>query len=205
MQLKKITLNSGIYYKNSERTFQNGKSYYNNQPILPRKTPCCGKKSDGSLHPTGEVVQVYKPNRECCKRIVRPGTNSNVSLQPRSNSNTLIYKKNDNITYFHNTAQRLKARNMSYQTNLPTQKNNTLSNKCCRDSSGKLITPSSKAQCCHTPIDKTKYGMYTKAGTTSGDRIFGLRTNNNKVYSVNNTEEQKKPNKKCLNKAGCYK
>lgn len=202
MPIEKIRLRSGVYYKHTTTTYNQSKNEVNaNRKILPQKTNCCSKS------PSGEVLQVYKPTKECCNnRIIRSGVNPNVSLQPRtSTDSTLIYKQNNDTTYYYNTAQRLRARNMSYQKNLPTRKNQTVATDCCRDSNGKLTTPHSKTQCCNVPIDKTNYGLYTKTSTTSGDRTFGYRHNNSNVYSPNNTEEQKKPNRICKNNARCYK
>lgn len=203
MPIEKIRLRSGIYYKHTDTTYNGEKNI--NQKIIPQRKNCCPK---GPKSPaTGEIVQIYKPTRECCNnRIIRSGVNPNVILQPRTSTDkTPIYKQNNDVTYYHNTAQRLRARNMSFQKNLPTRKNQSLATDCCRDSNGKLTTPHSTTKCCNVPIDKTNYGLYTKTSTSSGDRTFGYRHNNSNVYSPNNTEEQKKPNRICKNNARCYR
>ena len=161
--------------------------------VTAQKRTCCDY---------GNKVQVFRDNTKCTnpceqKKRIRSGVNAGVWEQKSKNQpNNLVYNRQKNYKYYYNTSQRLKARKMSFQTNLPTKKNNTVQNDCCSDTNSK---------CCYVPIDKTNYGLYTETKTTSSSRTFGYRHNNSNVYSRYNTEEQKKPNKKCVNKPECYK
>ena len=136
--------------------------------------------------------------KKCCpvRQIIRSGVNSNVTLNSRG-----TYEQNTTKTYYHNTAQRLKARNMSFEKNMPTQKKKILKTNCC------------------SPIDKTNYGLYNhknergklanvKSKGDSGARTFALRHANNKLFDQRKTEEEKKPDRNMIfgiNNKKCYK
>lgn len=84
-------------------------------------------------------------------------------------------RKQVNNTYYYNTAQRLRAKNLSYERNLPSQKNSQPC--CCPDDN----------TCCYTPINKQQYGTKCKCdgtvpvGSSSGARTFALAKISNTV------------------------
>ena len=156
--------------------------------------------------------------KKCCpvRQIIRSGVNSNVTLNSRG-----TYEQNTTKTYYHNAAQRLKARNMSFQKNMPTQKKKILKTNCCRNENGKFREPYDKSVSCCAPVDKTNYGLYNhnnnnerhkvanvKSKGDSGARTFALRHANNRVFDQRKTEEEKKPDRiihSCINHNRCYK
>jgi hypothetical protein len=183
----------GNGYKHSKRDFiLNGNPGKANRMATPQKRLCCD---------TPNTVTVFKPNNQvCCPRIIRSGVNSNVSMTANG-----TYKRDDNKTYYFNSSQRLKAKKMSYKTNVPTQKNNV----------SQYDSTLGGAKCC-MPVDKTRYGLHNHAadgnkvshvmsGTDSSNRTFALSHVRNTVFNKKNTEEEKKPNKECLNKKDCYR
>ena len=176
-----------------------------------RLCPCPELAKKKELKPS----QVLEREKYCpVRQIIRSGVNSNVTLNSRGK-----YEQNTTKTYYHNASQRLHARNMSFEKNMPTQKNSTLKKSCCRGLNGKFKEPYSKTSGCCAPIDKTQHGLHSDKSNNrklsnvpsksdSGARTFALRHATNTVFDQRKTEENKKPDKgikSCLNKKRCYK
>ena len=93
-------------------------------------------------------------------------------------------RKQVNNTYYYNTAQRLRAKNLSYERNLPSQKN---SQPCCSDEKKNCHPCCPGDTCCYRPINKQQYGTKCKCdgtvpvGSSSGARTFALSQISNTV------------------------
>ena len=203
------------FYKHGKRDYITTKSAIGraNRITTPQKRLCpCPELAKKKEQPVSQISEAEK----CCpvRKIIRSGVNSNVTLNSKG-----TYEQNTNKTYYHNASQRLHARNMSFKTNMPTQKNNTLRAGCCRDTNGKFKESYSKSNSCCAPIDKSHHGLYNaksndrkisniKSGSDSGARTFALRHAKNTVFDKRKSEENKKPDRgiiTCLNKKRRYK
>lgn len=202
------------FYNHGKRDYitTNSATGRSNRITTPQKRLCPCPDTSNREQTLSQTLE----SKKCCpvRQIIRSGVNSNVTLNSRG-----TYEQNTNKTYYHNASQRLKARNMSFEKNMPTQKNTILKTNCCRDEDGKFKQSYSKSGTCCAPIDKTKYGLYNhkndrgiisnvKSKGDSGARTFALRHATNTVFDQRKTEEEKKPDKHikaCLNKQRCYK
>tara|TARA_Y100000741_G_C18215607_1_gene543612 strand:+ start:68 stop:769 length:702 start_codon:yes stop_codon:yes gene_type:complete len=207
------------FYKHGKREYitTNSATGRANRITTAQKRLCCSTKpneiiKDNEIH----MLSQTPVTKKCCptRQIIRSGVNSNVTLNSRG-----TYEQNNNKTYYQNASQRLRARNMSFEKNMPTQKNSILKNSCCRNENGKFKQSYSKSSSCCAPIDKTQYGLHSSKSNNrrisnvpsksdSGARTFALRHANNTVFDKRKTEEEKKPDKHnniCINKKRCYK
>lgn len=91
-----------------------------------------------------------------------------------NSSNDITVRKGNQVnnknTYYYNTAQRLRAKNLSFERNLPSQKNS----KPCQSDDTSCDTS------CYIPINKQQYGTKCKfdgtvpVSSSSGARTFAL-------------------------------
>lgn len=188
-----------------------------NRIATPQKRLCPCPKPKKT---TNEIFDINNSEtaltKNCCptRQIIRSGVNSNVTLNSKGK-----YEQNNNKTYYYSASQRLKARNMSFEKNMPVQKNNILNNNCCRNENGKFKQPYDRSVKCCTPVDKTKYGLFNhknergtvanvKSKGDSGARTFALRHANDNIFDQRKTQEEKKPDRNMIfgiNDKKCYK
>lgn len=202
------------FYKHGKRDYitTNSAKGRANRIATPQKRLCPCPKIGNNQPKESQIPEAER----CCpvRQMIRSGVNSNVTLNSKGK-----YEQNTNKTYYHNASQRLHARKMSFKTNMPTQKNNTLNKSCCRSENGKFKESYSKSSACCAPVDKSQHGLRSgrsnerklfnvPAKSDSGARTFALRHASNTVFNQRNTEEEKKPNKNIktgINKKQCYR